>query len=154
MQVHTLEQCQRLLIIARDGRRSNGLNWESLILTALVTGIRRGELLNATWRDVDCANLTIEVDVKKNADETWVRLLKDLEDREFPLTDDVVNMLAEHQNEHREGCPCLVVPPWRWERIQKLAGIEEKTFHGFHRTALTNWLVAGMSEHDAMTVAG
>jgi len=34
------------------------------------------------------------------------------------------------------------------------AGIEGKTFHDLRRTALTNWLVAGMSEHDVMTLAG
>ena len=112
MQVHTLEQYQRLLIIARDGKRSNGLNWSCLfsLLSLLECDAVSFSMLPGVTSIF--ANLTIEVDAKKNTDETWAWLLKDLADREFPLTDDVVNMLAEHQNEHREGCPYLFVPPW------------------------------------------
>ena len=183
VQIYTPEQCQLLLKTAHDRRHSKGLNWELLILTALVTGMRRGELLNATWRDVDFGNLTMEVNPKKNADETWEWLIKDSERRVLPLPDDVVNMLAEHQNEQPEGYPYLFVPPWRYERIQELrkkgkwtysnsrtkvinnfgrnfgvllnaAGIEAKTFHDLRRTALSNWLATGMSEHDVMTLAG
>ena len=183
VQIYTPEQCQLLLKVAHDRRQPKALNWELLILTALVTGMRRGELLNATWRDVDFANLTMEVNSKKNTDETWEWLIKDSEHRVLPLTDEVVNILAEHQNEQPEGYPYLFVPPWRYERIQKLrrkgrwtysdsrskvinnfgrnfgvllnaAGIEDKTFHDLRRTALTNWLAAGMREHDVMTLAG
>jgi integrase len=38
--------------------------------------------------------------------------------------------------------------------IQKAVGIEGKTFHDLRRTALSNWLVSGMSEYDVMTLAG
>ena len=41
------------------------------ILTALCTGIRRGELLNATWQDIDFADQKMHVSPKQNTESTW-----------------------------------------------------------------------------------
>ena len=45
--------------------------WGLLMHTALVTGMRRAELLNATWRDVRFDGQTIEVCPKEKTAETW-----------------------------------------------------------------------------------
>jgi integrase len=97
----------------------NGLRWEVLLPVELATGMRRGEILNATWRDANFDNLTMEVDPKKNTDETWEWHIKDSEHRALPLTEDLINMLAAHQNEQSEGFPYVFIPPKRCEVIQQ-----------------------------------
>jgi len=183
VRVYTLQECERLFKAACDRRDGTGLNWELFLAIGLATGMRRGEILNATWRDVNFENLTIEVNPKKSTEETWEWLIKDSEHRVLPLTEELITMLAMHQEQQPEGYPYVFIPPKRYERIQKLrkqgkwtysnsrltvinnfrknflsiqkvAGIEGKTFHDLRRTALSNWLASGMSEYDVMTLAG
>ncbi len=145
--------------------------------------MRRGEILNTTWRDVNFQDLTIEVNPKKNTKETGEWFIKDSEHRVLPLTEELIGMLAIHQERQPEGCPYLFVPQSRYDRIlvlikqgkwvcsntrlklisnfrrdflaiQKTAGIEGRTFHDLRRTTLSNWIASGMSEYDVMTLAG
>ena len=146
--------------------------------------MRRSELLNTIWSDIDFAAMTIEVQPKKNTDTTWEWHIKDTDRRVLPLNEELVLLLAEHQAQQPEGYPYVFVPPWRYDRIQKLreqgswtvsdarlkvinnfsphfkkilrrAGVDEKgQFHDLRKTALTNWLANGMSEHDVMVLAG
>ena len=68
-----------------------------MITVALATAMRRAELLNCTWADIDFDAQTIEVNPKKNTKDTWEWLIKDADHRTLPLTEDIVQMLAEHQ---------------------------------------------------------
>ncbi|MFC1762665.1 tyrosine-type recombinase/integrase [Planctomycetota bacterium] len=183
VRVYSLQECERLLKAAQGRQDTTGLNWELFMSIGLVTGMRRGEILNTTWRDVNFENLTIEVNPKKSTEETWEWLIKDSEHRILPLTEDLITMLAMHQHQQSEGYPYVFIPPRRYEwiqkirkqgkwvysnsrlklinnfrknflAIQKIAGIEGKTFHDLRRTALSNWLASGMSEYDVMTLAG
>ncbi len=73
--------------------------------------MRRGELLNVTWRDIDIAAKTIEVNPKKDTEETWEWHIKDTDRRTLPLTEEVVMLLVDHQNRQPEGYPYVLVPP-------------------------------------------
>ena len=53
VEVYTDEECQRVLRSARNCRTEKSVDWELLILVALSTGMRRGELLNTVWSDID-----------------------------------------------------------------------------------------------------
>ncbi len=151
---------------------------------ALTTGMRRGELLNCTWKDIDFGARAVEVTPKEDTEETWEWRVKDTDRRTLPLTDEVVSALAEHQSQQPEGYPYVFVPPCRYEHIQKLrrqgrwtysdsrlkvinnfgrqfakilkrAGITRGEFHDLRRTALTNFLAnEEMSEHEVMVLAG
>ncbi|MHC4682497.1 MAG: tyrosine-type recombinase/integrase, partial [Planctomycetota bacterium] len=88
--------------------------------TALVTALRRGELLNATWRDVDFEAKTIDVSPKQSTPETWRWLIKDTDRRTLPLTDELLAMLAEYQASQPSGYPYVFVPLRRYDYIQKL----------------------------------
>jgi integrase len=55
----------------------SGLRWDLLIILALTTGMRKSELLNTVWNDIDFAEKTIEVSPKKSADKTWEWHIKD-----------------------------------------------------------------------------
>lgn len=67
-------ECDRLVRAARDlirQRESNTVvRWDLLVLVALCTGMRRGELLNCTWSDIDLAAQTLTVSPKEDTEET------------------------------------------------------------------------------------
>ncbi len=181
VEIYTADECERILKVAQECQ--NSLRWDLLIYIALMTGMRRGELLNTVWADVDFDAKTIDVSPKDNTAETWEWLIKDTERRTLPLTEDVVAKLAEHQSQQPERYPYVFVPPLRYGKIQDLrkrgkwtlsdsrlkvinnfdrkfkkickrAGIKSRRFHDFRNTALTNWLANGMSEYDVMRLAG
>jgi len=144
--------------------------------------MRRGELLNTTWWNIDFDKQTIDVSPKKDTDQTWEWLIKDADRRTLPLTEDVVLLLVEHQENQPEGYPYVFVPPKRYDRIQQKrqqgkwamrhgkcpvnnfscqfnaflahAKVDQGEFHYLRRTCLTMWLANGLSEYDVMNLAG
>jgi len=155
-----------------------------LIVVALSTGLRRGELLNCIWRDINFEEQTIKVSPKVNTTETWEWRIKDTDRRTLPLTDALTQCLVDHQSRQPEAHPYVFVPPVRYDYIQhelrakgkwtysdsrlkvvnnfcpdfrqilQRAGIEEGTFHDLRRTAICNWFKEGMREYDVMKLAG
>jgi integrase len=183
----SLDECRRILKAAEDYAGNQNpltfLRWDLLIITALATGMRRGELLNCTWRDIDFEGLAVEISPKEDTAETWEWQIKDADRRTLPLTDELVSLLIQHQEGQPEGYPYIFVPVARYDHIQRLrkqgrwnfgdsrlkvvnnftrqfdeildrAACKQGEFHDFRRTALTNWLANGMSEHEVMVLAG
>ena len=175
-------QCMSLIDVAKKTHIGYPVRWDILIMTALCTGMRRGELLNTTWRDIDFERKTIEVAPKKNSKYVWEWHIKDTERRTLPLTEDVVALLAQHQAEQPEGYPYAFIPPFRYDYIQELrkqekwsvrkgnyplnnfdrqfrsilakARIEDREFHDLRRTCMSNWFAHGLREFDVMKMAG
>ena len=144
----------------------------------------RAELLNCTWADIDFGAQTIEVNPKEDTRDTWKWLIKDSDRRTLPLTEGIVQMLADYQSRQPEGHPYVFVPPARYDYIQNVlrpkgkwtlsdsrlkvvnnfkrsldkilrrASIKTGTFHDIRRTAISMWFANGMSEYDVMTLAG
>jgi integrase len=179
----TADECDRLCAAARQYEEKGRLvKWALLIRMCLGTGMRRGELMNTTWRDIDFANMTVEVSPKKDGDDTWEWYIKDTDRRTLPLTADLVKLLVECQLSQPEGNPYVFVPIARYEVIQELrrsgqwtvergrsplskfchhfnkirarAGIACGTFHDLRRTCLSNWIVQGLSLHEVKELAG
>ena len=71
--------------------------------------MRRGELLNTTWKEIDFDKRTIEISPKSNTNHTWTWLIKDTERRILPLTDEVLKLLTSLQERQREGYPYVFV---------------------------------------------
>jgi integrase len=180
--VYSDEECHQLILVMREMRDRYAVNWELLTHTALCTGMRRGEMLNTTWRDVDFSGQKIHVSPKRDTKYTWEWHIKDTDRRSLPLTDELVKLLAEHQAGLPDGYPYVFVPPVRFDRIQERrrqgtwtvedgrcplnnfslqfnkirekAGIEDGTFHDLRRTCLSRWLANGLSEYEVMKLAG
>jgi integrase len=186
--IYADDQCRQVLKAAReyaakwDAKKS--MKWDLLITVALATAMRRAELLNCTWGDVDFDARTIEVNPKQDTKETWEWLIKDADRRTLPLTEEIVQMLADHQARQPERYPYVFVPTARYDYIKNVlrpqgkwtltdsrlkvvnnfrrqfnnilrkAGVKKGTFHDFRRTAISMWLANGMSEHDVMVLAG
>jgi integrase len=183
VRVFTELECDNLCKAARQyEERGRPVKWELLIRMCLATGMRRGELMNTTWRNIDFENMTIDVAPKKDRVNTWEWHIKDTDRRTLPLTADLVNLLVELQISQPEGNPYVFVSMARYEHIQelrragqwsvergrsplskfchhfnkirKLAGIETGTFHDLRRTCLSNWVAQGLSLHEAKELAG
>jgi len=183
IRVYTEQECHGLCRFARQyEEKGSQIKWELLIRMALGTGMRRGELLNTTWRDIDFARMTIDVSPKEDREDTWEWHVKDTERRTLPLTAELVRLLVEHQMSQSDGYPYIFLPKARYERIQEyrrtgqwtvekgrsplskfchhfnnirdLAGIETGTFHDLRRTCLSNWIVQGLSLHEVKDLAG
>jgi len=96
IRVYTNDECAMIPKAASEF--SLPVPWELLMHTAVVTGMRRAELLDATWPNVNFAEMTIEVAPEEDTDETWEWRIKDAERRTLPLTDELTTALARHQN--------------------------------------------------------
>jgi integrase len=183
IRVFTADECDALCAAARQyEEKGRPVKWGLLIRMCLSTGMRRGELMNTTWRDIDFANMTVEVSPKKDRPDTWEWYIKDTDRRTLPLTAELVKMLVELQVSQPEGNPYVFVPMARYELIQELrrggqwtvekgrsplskfchhfnkirarAGIASGTFHDLRRTCLSNWIVQGLSLHEVKELAG
>jgi integrase len=145
--------------------------------------MRRAELLNCTWNDVDFEQQVINVTPKEDTSATWRWDIKDSDERTLPLTDEVTQLLVDHQAKQPEGYPYVFIPVARYDTIQmlrakgqwtytdsrlkvvnnftsqfekilKTAGVKKGQFHDLRRTAITRWFSNGMSENDVMVLAG
>ena len=188
IRIYAEDQCSRILKAAKEyveeSNSETAVKWDLLILLALTTGMRRGELLNCTWGDIDFGSQTIEVSPKDDTIETWKWLIKDTDSRTLPLIDEVIQLLIDYQGKQPEGYPYIFVPVKRYDYIQKelrakgkwtlndsrlkvvnnfsrqfglilkRAHVKNGTFHDLRRTALSNWFANGLSEHDVMVLAG
>jgi integrase len=183
IRVFTDHECYCLCRVARQyEEKGSPIKWELLIRMCLGTGMRRGELLNTTWRDIDFSSMTVDVAPKKDGVDTWEWHIKDTERRTLPLTAELLRLLVEHQMSQPEGCPYIFVPMARYKRIQelrrteqwtvekgrsplskfcyhfnnirRLAGIHTGTFHDLRRTCLSNWVIQGLSLHEVKELAG
>jgi integrase len=186
--IYTDTQCQRMLKAAQEytakWNPKTSVKWDLMITVGLATAMRRAELLNCTWADVDFDAQTIEVNPKENTKDIWEWRIKDTDHRTLPLTEEIVQMLVDHQAQQPEGYPYVFVPIARYDYIQNVlrpkgkwalidasmkvvnnlgrqfnkilrkAGIKKGTIQDIRRTAITMWFANGMSEHDVMVLAG
>lgn len=95
IRIYSDQECVNIIKAAEafDGKAVN--HWNVLVLTALCTGMRRGELLNSVWSDVDFEKKVINLSPKKETELTWEWNIKDHERRTLPLTDEVLLTFEE-----------------------------------------------------------
>jgi len=184
IRIYSEDECRRILKAASEFQNDSILEWDILITLALTTGMRKSELLNLTWADIDFEAQTVEVSPKENTAETWEWRIKDTDGRVLPLKEDVMQLLANLQNRRPEGYPYVLVPPARYDHIQQklrpagkwtlshartavinnfkrmfdqilaAAGVKAGTFHDLRKTAITNWFYQGLNIYDVMKLAG
>lgn len=184
IRIYSPEECERIIRAASDFQNESVLEWDIIITLALTTAMRKSELLNLVWSDVDFGEMIVEVSPKENTAETWEWKIKDTDRRFLPLKEDVSHLLIDLQNRRPEGYPYVFVPPGRYDHIQKelrptttwslssarnkvvnnftrqfdkilsKAHVSTGTFHDIRKTAITNWFRQGLSEYDVMTLAG
>lgn len=181
VRVYGKDELDRIVRIASTWK-GGAMRCDLMVLLSATTGMRRGELLNLCWQDIDFEKKTIDVQPKSDTSHTWQWHVKDTDRRRLPLTEELLKLLVVHQAQQPAGYPYVFIPPspydaigqlrkqgkWsvqrgcnslnnftrQFELILKRAGIENGEFHDLRRTCLTEWFRQGMAEFDVMTLAG
>ena len=108
----------------------------ALILLAVDSGMRQGEILRLRWRDIDFDNALIQI-VGSHTKTEKARLV--------PLTDRTKVELALVQSFASDE---RVFPfnefKRSWSTAKRLAGLEDLRFHDLRRTAITRWQIHGL----------
>ena len=156
--------------------------WQARILLAKTAGLRRGEVLNLTLRDIDFSKGKVVVQPKADTACTWRWVVKDKERRELPLVKHVEQLLTRLQGELPAGHPYLLLTPQRYghlmtlkatgrlkDRVRKCpdnnfrrnwlvicrrARVADVAFHDLRATCITEWFEQGMMPHEVQRLAG
>jgi integrase len=138
---------QRLLIACKN------VPWEKLyllVLMALTTGARRGELLCLKWGDIHLKTRTASLETTKNG-----------KPRLLPLTQPVVEELIKFRGSLDSlifkslVSPCRPFDPKKsWTIALKLSEIGHIRFHDLRHTAASNLVKAGRSLFEVGTLLG
>lgn len=130
--------------------KSRRKHLKPLIILALDTAMRRGELIKLRWSDIDLENRLIGIlafntktakarnvgmteRVYKELSELWNKSPKDLDELVFGITDSVKRSFSSACND---------------------AGIDDFHFHDLRHTAITRMIQAGLSPMEVMKVSG
>ena len=131
-----------------------------IVMTALHTGMRKSELLNLKWSDVDFEQGTVAIQPK----EDWNT--KNYKSRTVSLTPDLYETLKQHwRNSVESSIKGEYVFTYRGERIRssitttlmqavKKAGLTNVTFHTFRHTFASQLALAGIPLRDIQELMG
>jgi integrase len=111
----------------------------AMILMALDTGMRRGEITAQTWEDIDFSQKVLYVTRSKTPEG---------ESREIPFTKRLHQFLLEHRRAHGlviefHGKPVRIVKR-TWKTALRNAGIRHVRFHDLRHTFGTRMMEAGV----------
>lgn len=131
---------QRLLDAADKGRNSY---MRSLIILAVETGMRRGELLGLRWPDVDLENRIAHLELTKNGDSRDVPLSRRAVEtlKNLPRTDDRV--IPASGNAVRLA----------WEKLRRRAGVEDLRLHDLRHEAVSRLFERGLNVIEVSTIS-
>jgi len=140
--VMTLAEEERLLPLLPEYLRR-------IVIAALDTGMRRGELLRQRWEDIDLARKLLAVTKSKTAEG---------EAREIPLTTRLFHLLAEKPQAEGvvftyNGLPLSWIRKG-WLAGLKRAGLRHFRFHDLRHTFNTRLMEAGVIQDVRMALMG
>jgi integrase len=110
-------------------------------LPSLHTGIRKGELFNLKWQNVDFENRIIKVERTKSKKVRFIPINSTLFE--------TLKRLEAERGENQHVFPSKNIQT-AWENARRRAGIENLTFHDLRRSFATRLLEAGI---DIVTIS-
>lgn len=145
------EERDRLLTACQGSRNAN---LYPIVMLALSTGMRKGEILGLQWKDVDLIRKRIVLHETKNG-----------EKRVVPLPRLALSLMAAQQNEgkplensfvfHKRNKPCQrICMREAWVNALKRAKIEDFTFHDLRHSAASYLAMSGASLLEIAEVLG
>ncbi len=141
-QVLSFAEEERLLGVATDHLRA-------MIIIALDTGMRRGEITSQLWEDIDLVQKTLFVTRSKTPEG---------ESREIPLTARLYEYFLEHRKPEGlvvdfRGHPIHFVQH-TWRTALKHGGVRHVRFHDLRHTFNTRLMEAGVLQEIRMSIMG
>ena len=130
------------LSVAAEKSRSWYL-WPVIVL-AIETAMRRGEILGLLWEHIDLDKKTAFLHMTKNGSSRWV-----------PLSDEAIEKLSEAPIETDRPFPISDVAfRQAWDRLRQRADITDLTFHDLRHEAVSRMFDSGMKIHEVMAMSG
>lgn len=131
------------LLAAADAGRSRYMR--PLIILALETGMRRGELLGLTWENVDLDNGVAHLPLTKNGDS-----------RDVPLSKRARATLAASGAAHTGQIIPMTGNAVRlaWERLVSRAGLLDLHFHDLRHEAVSRLFEKGLCLMEVASISG
>jgi integrase len=127
--------------------------WQKLyliVLMAITTGARKGELIGLKWSDIDFDRQLAYISTTKNG-----------EPKTLPLTESVIDELCKFNKQDNSLVFDSVIKPGRaycftkpWKKALNEAGIEDFTFHSLRHTCASYLAMNGASLLEIADVLG
>lgn len=139
----------RLLEVAQD---SKSKYLYIVIVIALFTGMRRGEILKLKWSDVDLDTGRVVIRETKNGDT-----------RVSYLTNHALDILQQHAQKMMFQSEYIFPNRWgtkpvditySWQKTKEQTGLEDFRFHDLRHTAASNLAMNGASPSEIADVLG
>ncbi len=133
---------EKLIVAAKQTINRNV--WP-VVVFAIETGMRRGEILNLGWEDIGFDDRTANLKITKNGSS-----------RNVPLSPKALQVLS---NQKARGMPCpfpINDNAFRlaWDRLRVRAGIKDLKFHDFRHEAISRFFEKGLSIAEVATISG
>ncbi|UCC66383.1 MAG: site-specific integrase, partial [Deltaproteobacteria bacterium] len=125
----------------------------SIVVVAYYTGWRKRELLNLTWDKIDLNEGIMRLDPGE---------AKNKNGRTLYMNDDLWAEIKILHSKRQLGCPYVFHHNGKrikkfdraWQVACQKAGLQDRIFHDFRRTAVRNMVRAGIPERVAMEMSG
>lgn len=117
---------------------------EPAILFAIETALRRGELLNLTWRAIDLERRIAHVPKTKTG-----------HPRTIPLTDQAVAILKALPVNGEKVFPMSAIAlRLAWNRLRERAGMSDLRFHDLRHEAISRFAEMGLTAAELAVISG
>jgi integrase len=115
-----------------------------LVVFALETAMRRGEILSLTWRDID-----------KDKRLAYLRDTKNGHPRLIPLTDKALEAISHGDTDNEYIFPMTGnAVRLAWERLKRRHGIEGVRFHDLRHEAISRFFDMGLTVPEVASISG
>lgn len=116
-----------------------------IIVFALETGMRQGEIINAKWTDIDFQNRTLHIPITKNG-----------HSRTIPLSQKALDLLYDRKAIGSEYMFPISSSSFQqsWKRLLKRTDIQNLHFHDLRHEAISRFFEIGLSVPEVALISG
>lgn len=147
-----LSQDEAVLVLEKADQRGRP-DFKALVAILLTTGARTGEILEATWRQVDFERKVIDLSDTKNG-----------ERRVLPLVEPALSLLTAHSKVRHIGSDLVFPAPtnpknpadfrYQWTKLKEACELEDVRFHDMRHTAASFLIMSGAGLRTTADVLG
>ena len=115
-----------------------------IVVLAIETGMRRGEILSLRWEHVDEEKRSVFLPITKNGTS-----------RRVPLNDKAFEILLSTKTTNNTCFPITHIAfRQAWDRLRRRADITDLTFHDLRHEAISRLFESDLKIHEVMAISG